>query len=214
MDGGAQNDGGGQVPVVQQVPVAQAQNPFPQIPNFLQLNHLQRQQALLDLYIPAGPFHPCANWNIPNHFLEYDRFDLPVRHDRENKVGARVRNGYWVNINMNNICENFDNINSIATYNALSQYHNTGVEKDWTRIQPIFGREPWDRSPLNVEQLIAMSLEDWFQFSDYMCFGWRNWVDRNHGFGMDVFIARAKYCVMIGVFHRLDIRIFINPDNW
>ncbi|RPA79389.1 hypothetical protein BJ508DRAFT_328289 [Ascobolus immersus RN42] len=194
-------------------------NPFPEIPGYLQMNVLQQRQAVLDTFIPQGELHPCVPWNDPNYFEDYDRTQLPLRQDRKNKIAATYHEdgnlaGRWTGMNVYSFCENLDNMNNAATFNALGKHHNTGTDKEWSTISSLVNREVWPRFPTNVEQLVALSLEDWFEFSDFMHFNWRNWYHRGEFIDFDVYLARAKFCQLIGVIHKVDIRLFIHPDQW
>ncbi|RPA73778.1 hypothetical protein BJ508DRAFT_313485 [Ascobolus immersus RN42] len=125
---------------------------------------------------------------------------------------------------------NEDKQNTDATYNALSFNHNPHMRMqpngtvvhphvtdpypsanprgNWTRICRLTDRTSAPNAPLTLQALLDMTLADWFRFADYMGWDWRGFRHGPQGRFMTVPFARAKYCVKIGVFHRIPLQHF------
>ncbi|RPA78847.1 hypothetical protein BJ508DRAFT_308897 [Ascobolus immersus RN42] len=127
--------------------------------------------------------------------------------------------------------ENEDNINNYSTYNALSLHHNphmvppvnlallpTPHPNDswpaWSEVPRIHDKEVAPNFPHTVEELTAMTLGDWLLFGDFHGWKWRDFVHEKTGKSMTVAFARAKFCVRVGVFHKVPWNLFYeDPDQ-
>ncbi|RPA72984.1 hypothetical protein BJ508DRAFT_334524 [Ascobolus immersus RN42] len=127
---------------------------------------------------------------------------------------------------------NEDRQNTDATYNALSEYHNPHMAwradgtfahphvtppypqspRDWSRVSRLVDKTTPAIAPRNLQALVSMTLAQWFVYADQMGWDWRNFRHGADGRAMIVPFARAKYCVKIGVFHKVPLRYFYQPD--
>ncbi|RPA79806.1 hypothetical protein BJ508DRAFT_328060 [Ascobolus immersus RN42] len=127
--------------------------------------------------------------------------------------------------------ENEDNNNSHATYNALSLHHNPHMAPpgnlanlptphpndswpDWSEVARIQDKEVAPNFPHNIDELLDMTLGDWLLFGDFHGWKWREFVHDRTGKSMTVPFARAKFCVRVGVFHKVPFTHFYeDPDQ-